>query len=108
MAICGAMSSQGNHRDWNRTRFSIVAQFRQAKKLKSRDPRALLSRHTLGRKRPRTGLLVGFFEPFQLLVATFDRGVQRFFGAFFTGPDLLEFFVVDGADLHKVAQTDAA
>ena len=108
MAICGAMSSQGNHRDWNRTRFSMGAQFRQAKKLKSRDPRPLLSRHKLGNKRPRKGLFVGFLEALQLLVATFDRGVQRFFGAFFTGPDLLELFVVDGADLHKVAQTDAA
>ena len=54
------------------------------------------------------GSLVGFLEALELLVATFDSGIQRFFGLFFTGPDLFELFVVDGADLHKIAQTDAA
>jgi hypothetical protein len=34
--------------------------------------------------------------------------VQRLLGALLAGPDLLHLFVDDGADLHEVAQADAA
>ena len=51
---------------------------------------------------------IGFFKSHQQLVAAFDDGIQSFFGGFFATPDLFEFFVFNGANLHIVAQADAA
>src|SRR5690606_6443459 len=53
-------------------------------------------------------LLVGLLEPDQLLVAAANDGIERLLGFLLAGPHLLEFLVDDGANLHEVADTDAA
>ena len=65
----------------------------------------------VGRRPPlrtRRASLVRFLEALQLLVAAAHDGVKRLFGRLLAGPDLLQFFVLDGANLDEVAQADAA
>src|SRR5207342_1062350 len=49
--------------------------------------------------------LVGLLEALQQLVAACHDRVQCFLGRLLAAPHVLEFFVLDGADLHVVAKT---
>ena len=43
-----------------------------------------------------------------MLITTFHNVIQRFFGGLFAVPHLFQFFVFHGANLHVVAQANAA
>ena len=92
-ATWGAISTQGSQLDRKKTRFSTI----QSSSMAGNAP-AMGSRL----------LLVGFLKTLQQFIAAFDNRVKRFIGGFFAAPDLLQFFIFNGADLHIVAEPDAA
>ena len=97
MASCGNTKAQGSQAERKRTRFSMKFRNEEATRL--------------GRAAGQAGwrlLLVGLLELGQQLVATRGDGVQRVLGGLLAAPDLFGFLVLDGTDLHVVAQADAA
>jgi hypothetical protein len=111
IAIWGAISTQGSHRLLKRTRFSTANAF-----LLKQNPSPLGGEGTgEGCRGVRSGHrqqvrqdLLAFSKRSSCSLPRFLSAVQAFLGALLAGPDLFELLVIDGADLHEVAQADAA
>src|SRR4051812_13798547 len=97
IATCGISSTHGSHAERKVTFFSIRCPIIKTKRPAGR-PFMRVARSTL----------VGFLEALEQFVAALDDRVEGFFRCLLAGPHLFELLVFDGADLHVVAQADAA
>jgi hypothetical protein len=110
-ATCGANSNQGNQAERKTTFFSIINR-ESARVLQSYFAIKIIAARACCMRLVAIiyskSALVGLLETLQQVIAAFDDGIQCFFGALFASPDLLKFFVFHGANLHVIAQADAA